>query len=90
MKKPPKVKPAKVKPAKVKKPREPKEPMAARTGVWLRTLDVARRHDFLGLDRVPIDVELRGTEHEHTWDHRVAATSGFGKHICTLCGKIRR
>lgn len=84
-KKPKKAKPAK--PPKVKKVKEPKD---KRSGVWLRTLDTARRHDFLGLDRVPVDVKLRGGEHEHTWDHRVAATSGAGKHICTLCGRIRR
>jgi hypothetical protein len=66
------------------------EPEKTRTGVWIRTLDIARRYDILGLDRVPIDVELRGREHEHTWDHRVAASSGAGKHICTICGKIRR
>lgn len=60
-----------------------------RDGVWLRTLDAARRYDVLGLDRVPIDEDLRGKKHEHTWDHRVAATSGPGKHICTICGKIR-
>jgi hypothetical protein len=88
-------KPAKVKkrprPAKVKKQSKPaKEPRAERTGVWLRTLDMARRYDLLGLDRVPVELELRGGEHQHTWDHRVAATSGAGKHICTLCGRIRR
>jgi hypothetical protein len=88
-------KPAKAKkqpkPAKAKKqPKPAKEPRAERTGVWLRTLDMARRYDLLGLDRVPVDVELRGGEHQHTWDHRVAATSGAGKHICTLCGRIRR
>jgi hypothetical protein len=92
--KPPKVKkakkPKKVKPAKPPKVKKTKEPKDKRSGVWLRTLDTARRHDFLGLDRVPVDVKLRGGEHEHTWDHRVAATSGVGKHICTLCGKIRR
>jgi hypothetical protein len=66
------------------------EPKKTRTGVWLRTLDIARRYDILGLDRVPIDVGLRGREHEHTWDHRVAVSSGPGKHICTICGKIRR
>ncbi|MEA2010534.1 MAG: hypothetical protein U9N78_07510, partial [Actinomycetota bacterium] len=60
------------------------------SAAWLRSLDVARRYDLLGLDRVPIDESNRGEEHEHTWDHRVAATSGAGKHICTICGKIRR
>jgi hypothetical protein len=66
------------------------EPNKTRTRVWIRTLDIARRYDILGLDRVPIDVASRGREHEHTWDHRVAASSGAGKHICTICGKIRR
>ncbi len=60
------------------------------TGAWIRALDTARKYDFLGLDRVPIDEGLRGQEHQHTWDHRVAASSGLGKHICTICGKIRR
>jgi hypothetical protein len=60
-----------------------------RDGVWLRTLDAARRHDMLGLDRVQIDAELRGRKHQHTWDHRVASTSGAGSHICTICGKFR-
>ena len=79
------------KPAKAKKePKPAKESRARRTGVWLRTLDMARRYDLLGLDRVPVELELRGGEHQHTWDHRVAATSGAGKHICTLCGRIRR
>lgn len=57
---------------------------------WIRTLDIARRYDTFGLDRVPIDTSLRGQEHQHTWDHRVAATSGLGQHICTICGAIRR
>jgi len=60
-----------------------------RDGAWIRTLDAARRYDVLGLDRVPVDEDERGQKHEHTWDHRVAATSGPGKHICTICGKIR-
>lgn len=59
-------------------------------GVWIRVLDVARKYDAFGLDRVPIDQGLRGQEHQHTWDHRVAASSGLGKHICTICGAIRR
>ena len=66
------------------------EPTAKGNGVWIRALDVARKYDTFGLDRVPIDVSLRGGEHQHTWDHRVAATSGLGKHICTICGAIRR
>ncbi len=58
--------------------------------LWIRALDVARRYDLFGLDRVPIDESLRGQKHEHTWDHRVAAASGAGAHICLICGKIRR
>jgi hypothetical protein len=58
--------------------------------LWIRTLDMARRYDVFGLDRVPIDENIRGQEHEHTWDHRVAASSGAGAHICMICGKIRR
>lgn len=60
------------------------------SGVWIRVLDVARKYDAFGLDRVPIDEGIRGQEHQHTWDHRVAASSGLGKHICTICGAIRR
>jgi len=67
-----------------------KEPTKRSTVVWLRALDVARKYDAFGLDRVPIDTSLRGREHQHTWDHRVAASSGLGKHICTICGAIRR
>lgn len=82
------------KPLKAKKPpkaaKTPKQPKPARTGLWLRTLDTARRFDLMGLDRVPVDVELRGREHEHSWDHRVASSSGLGTHVCTICGKIRR
>ncbi len=61
-----------------------------KTGMWIRTLDTARRHDFFGLNRVQINEELRGQVHEHTWDHRVAPKAGPGKHICTICGRIRR
>jgi hypothetical protein len=68
---------------------KPNKPEQKRAGMWIRTLDAARRYDVLGLDRVPIDEDLRGQKHEHTWDHRVAATSGPGKHICMICGKIR-
>ena len=67
-----------------------REPKAKSNGAWIRALDLARRYDTFGLDRVPIDVSLRGRDHQHTWDHRVAATSGLGKHICTICGAIRR
>ena len=57
---------------------------------WLDRLEKLSPDEIvLGLDRVPIDEDLRGEKHQHTWDHRVAATSGPGKHICTICGKIR-
>ena len=58
--------------------------------MWIRALDMARKYDFLGLDRVPVNESLRGQEHQHTWDHRVAPSSGPGKYICTICGEIRR
>jgi hypothetical protein len=67
-----------------------REPKARSNRAWIRALDLARKYDTFGLDRVPIDESLRGQEHQHTWDHRVAATSGLGKHICTICGAIRR
>jgi hypothetical protein len=60
-----------------------------RNGVWIRALDAARDHDIFGLGRVPVDESLRGREHQHTWDHGVAASYGPGKHICTICGKIK-
>jgi hypothetical protein len=69
---------------------QPSEPKAKGNGAWIRALDIARKYDTFGLDRVPIDKSLRGQEHQHTWDHRVAATSGLGKHVCTICGAIRR
>lgn len=91
------------KPASQRKPPKEKPPKPSRRerkaastthtrksdGVWLRTLDNARRYDVLGLNRVQVDEDLRGHEHEHTWDHRVASTSGAGNHICTICGKFR-
>ncbi len=58
--------------------------------MWIRALDLARKYDFLGLDRVPINESLRGQEHQHTWDHRVAPPSGAGARICTICGEFRR
>ena len=58
-------------------------------GRWIRTLDTARRYGLFSLDRVPVDETLRGSEHRHTFDHRAAATSGPGNHICTICGKVR-
>ncbi|MCJ7782248.1 MAG: hypothetical protein MUQ27_15645, partial [Acidimicrobiia bacterium] len=60
------------------------------SGVWIRALDMARHYDIFGLDRVPIDEGLRGHEHQHSWDHRVVASSGLGRHICTICGATRR
>ena len=67
-----------------------KEPEDDLNRLWIRALDAARRYDLFNLDRVPIDESLRGHEHEHTWNHRVALSSGAGAHICTICGKIRR
>lgn len=60
-----------------------------RIGLWVRLLDVARHNRVLGLDRVPVDESLRGGDHEHTWDHRVAPRGGFASHVCTICGKIK-
>ncbi len=60
-----------------------------RRGTRLRVLDAARRNSLFDLDRVPIDETLRGSEHEHTWDHRVAAPTGLASRVCTICGKIR-
>ncbi len=72
------------------KPKEKKEePKEKRASMWIRSLDTARRYDIFGLDRVPVDPNLRGTDHQHTWDHRVVAGSGPGRHICTICGRIR-
>ena len=65
------------------------EKKTKREGRWVRTLDRARPYSVFGLDRVPVDVALRGVDHTHTWDHRAAAPSGPSKHICTVCGKIR-
>jgi len=62
---------------------------SARRGPWIWLLDTARRRDLFGLDRVPIDERLRGGEHQHTWDDRVATGSGLASHVCTMCGKIR-
>jgi hypothetical protein len=70
---------------------EPEEERSTQTNrLWIRALDLARKYDFLGLDRVPVNESLRGQEHQHTWDHRVAPSSGPGKYICTICGEIRR
>lgn len=72
-------------------PEESEEPAFQQPNrLWIRALDLARKYDFLGLDRVPVNESLRGQEHQHTWDHRVAPSSGPGKYICTICGEIRR
>jgi hypothetical protein len=55
----------------------------------MRMLDTARHNSLFDLDRVPIDENLRGTEHEHSWEHRVATGSGLASRVCTICGKIR-
>ena len=58
--------------------------------VWIASLDLARRYDLFGLDRVPVNESLRGNpNHAHTWDHRVAPKTGPGSFICTICGEIR-
>lgn len=59
------------------------------TSVWLGVLDRVRRRDILDLNRVPVDRKLRGHEHTHTWDHRVATGEGLTNHLCTICGKVR-
>ena len=61
----------------------------SRSSQWVRTIDLVRTYSVFGLDRVPVDMALRGSEHQHTWDHRAAAASGPSKHICTICGRIR-
>jgi len=60
-----------------------------RNGVWIRALDTARKYDLFDLNRVPIDKSLRGRDHQHTWDHRVATAEGVAGRVCTICGKIR-
>lgn len=58
---------------------------------WLSSLDLARRYDLFGLDRVPVNESLRDqADHPHTWEHRVAPASGPGSFLCTICGAIRR
>ena len=62
-----------------------------RHGAWIRTLDLARRYDVFGLDRVPVAIEQRDDpNHTHTWNHRVAPASGPGSFICTICGAFKR
>ena len=67
----------------------PTREFRTRNVVWIRALDIARRYDLFDLDRVPTDKRLRGSEHQHTWDHRVARPDGFASHVCTICGKVR-
>ena len=58
---------------------------------WIRTIDFAREYDLFGLDRVQVTPEQRqDPNHSHTWNHRVAPTSGPGKYVCTICGAWRR
>ncbi len=81
-----------------KKPKEPDvelpqedvdEPATSGRGLRLKMLDAARHNDLFNLERVPIDESLRGSEHEHSWEHRVATDSGLASRVCTICGKIR-
>ncbi|HSJ71829.1 MAG TPA: hypothetical protein VLA29_09325 [Acidimicrobiia bacterium] len=74
-------------PQTARSPRVEKE--APQTSRWLRTVDSARRRGFFNLDRVPVNEGLRGQEHQHTFDHGTAASSGPASHICTICGKVR-
>lgn len=72
------------------------EPQPARGQVglrrryWLRSIDFARRQGLFGLDRLPVDEANRSGEHQHTWEHPAAATSGPAQWVCTICGRIRR
>jgi hypothetical protein len=70
--------------------RAPKvEKEVPQTSRWLRTVDSARHRGIFDLDRVPVNEALRGQEHQHTFDHGTAASSGLVSHICTICGKVR-
>lgn len=57
---------------------------------WLGAIDFARRRGMFGLDRLPVDEANRDGDHQHTWEHPAAATSGPAQWICTICGGIRR
>lgn len=74
-------------------PPDAADPSSARRppkpGVWLRVIDIARPYSIFSLDRVPVDTHLRGRDHQHTWDHSAARSSGPSHHLCTICGKIR-
>jgi hypothetical protein len=65
------------------------DPPETKESLWLRTVDTARRNGLFGLDRIPVPDEDRDQEHQHTYEHKAAAQSGPGKHICAICGKIR-
>ncbi len=67
----------------------PKPPKARRRALRLRLIDAARTRSLLDLDRVQIDMRQRGQDHQHTWEHRVAASSGPTSFICTICGRIK-
>lgn len=60
-----------------------------RTGLWLKVIDSARYNGWFGLDRVPVHLDQRGKDHQHTFDHGAAATTGLGRRVCTVCGKVR-
>lgn len=59
--------------------------------LWMTSLDFARKYDLFGLDRVPVS-EGQGSDpnHTHTWDHRVAPSSGPSSFICTACGAFKK
>jgi hypothetical protein len=69
-------------------PREP-EPDTKRQPTWLRAVDAARENGLFGLDRVPVSMQLRDREHQHTYDHGASSATGLGNRICTICGKVR-
>lgn len=93
--------PERAKRERTPKERRTREPKTAENGdsrfaelrhkAWLSSLDFARHYDLFGLDRVPVNESLRGQpDHPHTWEHRVAPSSGPGSFICTICGAMRR
>jgi len=65
------------------------EEEAEKLGLWLRMIDSARENGLFGLDRVPVHEELRDQDHLHSFEHAAAPSTGLGKHICTVCGKVR-
>ena len=78
----------KPKPRRVRRAKEPTGD-GVRTGMWLKAIDSARDNGWFGLDRVPVHLDQRGKDHQHTFDHGAAATTGLGKRVCTVCGKVR-